>query len=70
MNPGPHVFTRRRVLEATIVGPAFPRFGVVLAEAGACEEMIVSTINLRQQARFEKIFDYRCEAIEREFGLR
>lgn len=42
-----------------IVGPAFPRFGVVLAEAGAREEMIVSTINLRQQARFEKIFDYR-----------
>jgi membrane carboxypeptidase/penicillin-binding protein PbpC len=42
-----------------IVGPAFPRFGVVMAEAGASEEMIVSTINLKQQARFEAIFDYR-----------
>ena len=42
-----------------IVGPAFPRFGVVMAEAGSSEEMIVSTINLRQQARFEAVFDYR-----------
>ncbi|MBY0401519.1 carbon-nitrogen hydrolase family protein [Myxococcota bacterium] len=42
-----------------IAGPAFPRFGVLLAEAGATEEMIVSTINLKQQARFEAIFDYR-----------
>lgn len=42
-----------------IVGPAFPRFGIVLAEAGASEEMIVATINLKQQERFEKVFDYR-----------
>ena len=42
-----------------IAGPAFPRFGVVLAEAGAREELIVATVNLRQQARFETIFDYR-----------
>ena len=42
-----------------IVGPAFPRFGVVMAEAGASEEMIVATVNLAQQARFEKVFDYR-----------
>jgi len=42
-----------------IAGPAFPRFGVVMAEAGASEEMILSTINLKQQARFEAIFDYR-----------
>ncbi|MFO0687266.1 MAG: carbon-nitrogen hydrolase family protein [Myxococcota bacterium] len=42
-----------------IAGPAFPRFGVVLAEAGATEEMIVSTVNLKQQARFEAVFDYR-----------
>lgn len=42
-----------------IAGPAFPRFGVLLAEAGATEEMILSTLNLKQQARFEAIFDYR-----------
>jgi predicted amidohydrolase len=42
-----------------IAGPAFPRFGVVMAEAGTTEEMIVSTINLKQQARFDAIFDYR-----------
>lgn len=42
-----------------IAGPAFPRFGVVMAEAGATEEMILATINLRQQARFDAIFDYR-----------
>jgi predicted amidohydrolase len=42
-----------------IAGPAFPRFGRVLAEAGGVEEMIVATVNLRQQARFEAIFDYR-----------
>jgi predicted amidohydrolase len=42
-----------------VTGPAFPRFGVVLAEAGTTEEILVTTINLRQQARFEKVFDYR-----------
>lgn len=42
-----------------IAGPAFPRFGVLLAEAGATEELVVSTINLKQQARFETVFDYR-----------
>lgn len=42
-----------------IAGPAFPRFGVVLAEASASEELIVATANLRQQARFDAIFDYR-----------
>ncbi|MBW2426426.1 MAG: carbon-nitrogen hydrolase family protein [Deltaproteobacteria bacterium] len=42
-----------------IAGPAFPRFGAVMAEAGSLEEIVVTTINLRQQARFEKVFDYR-----------
>jgi predicted amidohydrolase len=42
-----------------IAGPAFPRFGVSLAEAGATEELVVATINLKQQARFDTIFDYR-----------
>ena len=42
-----------------ITGPAFPRFGTVLAEAGGLEEMIVATVNLQQQARFESVFDYR-----------
>jgi hypothetical protein len=42
-----------------IAGPAFPRFGTVMAEAGGLEEMILATVNLKQQARFEKVFDYR-----------
>ena len=42
-----------------IAGPAFPRFGAMLAEAGGQEEIIVATVNLRQQARFERVFDYR-----------
>lgn len=42
-----------------IAGPAFPRFGVLWAEAGASEEMILATVNLKQQERFEAIFDYR-----------
>ncbi len=42
-----------------IAGPAFPRFGAMLAEAGGLEEIVVATLNLRQQARFERVFDYR-----------
>lgn len=42
-----------------IAGPAFPRFGRLLAEAGTLEEIVVTTVNLQQQARFEKVFDYR-----------
>ncbi len=42
-----------------IAGPAFPRFGTVMAEAAGIEEMILATVNLKQQARFEKVFDYR-----------
>jgi predicted amidohydrolase len=42
-----------------VAGPAFPRFGVLKAEAGGSEEMIVTTVNLKQQDRFKKIFDYR-----------
>jgi predicted amidohydrolase len=42
-----------------IVGPAFPRFGRVMAEAGSSEELILTTVNLRQQERFDAIFDYR-----------
>ncbi len=42
-----------------ITGPAFPRFGAMLAEAGGLEEIVVATVNLRQQARFERVFDYR-----------
>ena len=42
-----------------IAGPAFPRFGRLLAEAGALEEIVVATINLEQQDRFQKVFDYR-----------
>ena len=42
-----------------IAGPAFPRFGRMLAEAGADEEIVVATINLEQQDRFQKVFDYR-----------
>ena len=29
------------------------------AEPGGLEEMILATVNLKQQARFEKVFDYR-----------
>ena len=42
-----------------ITGPAFPRFGRLIAEAGALEEIIVATVNLEQQDRFGKVFDYR-----------
>lgn len=42
-----------------VTGPAFPRFGVIKAEAAGSEEMIVTTVNLKQQERFKKIFDYR-----------
>lgn len=42
-----------------ITGPAFPRFGRLIAEAGALEEIVVATVNLRQQDRFQKVFDYR-----------
>jgi hypothetical protein len=31
----------------------------MLAEAGADEEIVVATINLEQQDRFQKVFDYR-----------
>ncbi len=42
-----------------IAGPAFPRFGQLLAEAGESEELIVASLNLKQLARFERVFDYR-----------
>jgi len=42
-----------------IAGPAFPRFGTIMVEAGALEEIVVATVNLQQQDRFERIFDYR-----------
>lgn len=42
-----------------IAGPAFPRFGRLVAEAGALEEIVVATVNLEQQDRFQKVFDYR-----------
>ncbi len=42
-----------------IAGPAFPRFGRLVAEAGTLEEIVVATINLQQQDRFQKVFDYR-----------
>jgi hypothetical protein len=42
-----------------IAGPAFPRFGRLIAEAGALEEIVVATVNLQQQDRFRKVFDYR-----------
>lgn len=42
-----------------IAGPAFPRFGRLVAEAGALEEIVVATVNLQQQDRFQKVFDYR-----------
>lgn len=40
-------------------GPAFPRFGRLIAEAGALEEIVVATVNLHQQDGFQKVFDYR-----------
>jgi predicted amidohydrolase len=42
-----------------IAGPAFPRFGRLIAEAGSLEEIVVATVNLQQQDRFQKVFDYR-----------
>lgn len=42
-----------------IAGPAFPRFGRLLAEAGTLEEIVVATVNLEQQDRFATVFDYR-----------
>lgn len=45
---------------SAVVGPAFPRFGEVLAEAGDTEELICATLNLTRLARFEEIFDYRA----------
>jgi predicted amidohydrolase len=42
-----------------IAGPAFPRFGRLIAEAGPLEEIVVATVNLQQQDRFRKVFDYR-----------
>jgi predicted amidohydrolase len=42
-----------------IAGPAFPRFGRLIAEAGSLEEIVVATVNLEQQDRFRKVFDYR-----------
>ena len=42
-----------------IAGPAFPRFGRLMAEAGSLEEIVVATVNLDQQDRFQKVFDYR-----------
>lgn len=42
-----------------IAGPAFPRFGRLVAEAGSLEEIVVATVNLQQQDRFQKVFDYR-----------
>ncbi|MAG30470.1 MAG: hypothetical protein CL908_06185 [Deltaproteobacteria bacterium] len=42
-----------------ITGPAFPRFGRLIGEAGSLEEIVVATVNLQQQDRFQKVFDYR-----------
>jgi predicted amidohydrolase len=42
-----------------IAGPAFPRFARLLAEASTLEEIVVATVNLRQQDRFGAVFDYR-----------
>jgi len=42
-----------------IAGPAFPRFGRLIAEGGSLEEIVVATVNLEQQDRFRKVFDYR-----------
>lgn len=42
-----------------IAGPAFPRFGRLIAEAGTIEEIVVATVNLEQQDRFATVFDYR-----------
>jgi predicted amidohydrolase len=42
-----------------ITSPAFPRFGRLVAEAGSIEEIVVATVNLGQQDRFQKVFDYR-----------
>ena len=42
-----------------ITSPAFPRFGRLVAEAGTLEEIVVATVNLEQQDRFQKVFDYR-----------
>jgi len=42
-----------------ITGPAFPRFGRLIAEAGSLEEIVLATVNLQQQDRFQKVFDYR-----------
>ncbi|MBJ19028.1 MAG: hypothetical protein GY910_00225 [bacterium] len=39
-----------------IAGPAFPRFGRLLAEAGSLEEITAATLNLQQQDRFQKVF--------------
>ena len=42
-----------------ITGPAFPRFGTLVAEAGDMEEMVVAPLSMTQLDRFETVFDYR-----------
>ena len=42
-----------------IAEPAFPRFCRLIALAGALEEIVVATVNLQQQDRFQQVFDYR-----------
>lgn len=42
-----------------IAGPAFPRFGEIMAEAGEMEEIVMATLNLDRLERFTTVFDYR-----------
>lgn len=50
---------RDYVGHSMITGPAFPRFGQVLAEADEAEEIVLATLSLERLARFEEVFDYR-----------
>ncbi len=42
-----------------IAGPAFPRFGHLMAEAGEAEEIVMATLSLQRLDRFEQVFPYR-----------
>jgi predicted amidohydrolase len=50
---------RDYVGHSMITGPAFPRFGHLMAEAGEAEEIVMATLSLERLARFEEVFDYR-----------
>ena len=43
-----------------IAGPAFPRFGEIMAEAAGMEEIVLATLNLERLERFRAVFDYRA----------